>query len=246
MSPPIPLQRLPHRRKRPLKRALLFLGLLLVLACLAIGGWWALCGGASIALTAQDIKRAAVGLSVIFTAYTFTRHSLIWLQGHEDPHSLSRSPYWILTLVSTLNFSLLFTVVMSAIAVKETVGKLRKERDLDALTQLLNRRSFQDYAQKLLADKRLYPMAVIVGDIDHFKRVNDTWGHERGDRVLQLVATRMKNNVRGGDLLARFGGEEFLMLLSDISLETAERIAQRIQRDLAKKNTVLPYGPIGH
>lgn len=52
----------------------------------------------------------------------------------------------------------------------------------------------------------------------------------------------MKNNVRGGDLVARFGGEEFLMLLSDISLETAERIAQRIQRDLAKKNTVLPDG----
>ncbi|MBS3018573.1 hypothetical protein DJFAAGMI_01305 [Comamonas sp. PE63] len=61
MSPPIQIQRLARRRKPALKRALLFLGLLLVLACIAIGGWWAVRGGAGVALTAQDIKRAAVG-----------------------------------------------------------------------------------------------------------------------------------------------------------------------------------------
>jgi GGDEF domain-containing protein len=71
-------------------------------------------------------------------------------------------------------FLLLFTVVMSAIAVK-TVGKLRKERDIDALTQILNRRPFQEHAQKRL-DMRRYPMAVLACDIDHFKRINDAWG----------------------------------------------------------------------
>jgi diguanylate cyclase (GGDEF)-like protein len=111
------------------------------------------------------------------------------------------------------------------------------------LTQILNRRSFQEHAQKRLADMRRYPMAVLACDIDHFKRINDTWGHERGDMVLQLVSSTLQNNVREHDLVARFGGEEFVLLLADITLGDAELIAQRIQRDLGSKNTVLPTGP---
>ncbi|AIJ46396.1 diguanylate cyclase [Comamonas testosteroni TK102] len=189
------------------------------------------------------LDRSLLWLSIIFTAYTFTRPALIWLLGYSDLRSLPRSPYWILTLVSILNFSLLFTVVMTAIAVKETVDKLRKERDFDALTQVLNRRSFQEHAQKRLDDPRLYPMAVLACDIDHFKRINDAWGHERGDKVLQLVSATLQNNVREQDLVARFGGEEFVMLLTDITPCDAELIAQRIQRDLGSKNPVLPSGP---
>ena len=189
------------------------------------------------------LDKSLLWLSILFTAYTFTRPALIWLLGYTDLRALPRSPYWILTLLSILNFSLLFTVVMAAIAVKETVGKLRKERDIDALTQILNRRSFQEHAQKRLADMRRYPMAVLACDIDHFKRINDTWGHERGDMVLQLVASTLQNNVREHDLVARFGGEEFVLLLAGITLQEAEFIAQRIQRDLGSRNTVLPSGP---
>lgn len=189
------------------------------------------------------LDKSLLWLSILFTAYTFTRPALIWLLGYTDLRALPRSPYWMLTLLSILNFSLLFTVVMAAIAVKETVGKLRKERDIDALTQILNRRSFHEHAQKRLADMRRYPMAVLACDIDHFKRINDTWGHERGDMVLQLVASTLQNNVREHDLVARFGGEEFVLLLADITLEDAELIAQRIQRDLGSRNTVLPTGP---
>lgn len=86
-------------------------------------------------------------------------------------------------------------------------------------------------------------MAVLACDIDHFKRINDAWGHERGDKVLQLVSATLQNNVREQDLVARFGGEEFVMLLTDIRPCDAELIAQRIQRDLGAKNPVLPSGP---
>lgn len=188
------------------------------------------------------LDKLLLWLSIAFTTYTFTRPGLIWLLGYSDLRSLPKSPYWLLTLVSILNFALLFSLVMTAIAAKETVDKLRRERDLDALTQLLNRRSFQEYAQQRLADIRLYPMAVLACDIDHFKRINDSWGHKRGDEVLQLVSTTLKDSVRENDLVARFGGEEFVLLLTEISLRDAEAIALRIQRDLRLNNEVLPSG----
>ena len=188
------------------------------------------------------LDKLLLWLCIAFTTYTFTRPGLIWLLGYSDLRSLPKSPYWLLTLVSILNFALLFSLVMTAIAAKETVDKLRRERDLDALTQLLNRRSFQEYAQQRLADIRLYPMAVLACDIDHFKRINDSWGHKRGDEVLQLVSTTLKDSVRENDLVARFGGEEFVLLLTEISLKDAEAIALRIQRDLRLNNEVLPSG----
>lgn len=188
------------------------------------------------------LDKLLLWLSIAFTTYTFTRPGLIWLLGYSDLRSLPKSPYWLLTLVSILNFALLFSLVMTAIAAKETVDKLRRERDLDALTQLLNRRSYQEYAQQRLADIRLYPMAVLACDIDHFKRINDSWGHKRGDEVLQLVSTTLKDSVRENDLVARFGGEEFVLLLTEISLKDAEAIALRIQRDLRLNNEVLPSG----
>ncbi len=189
------------------------------------------------------LDRSLLWLSIIFTAYTFTRPILIGLLGYSDLRSLPKSPYWLLTLMSVLSFSILFTVVMVAIAVKEIICKLREERDHDALTKILNRRAFQEHAQKRLADRRLYPMAVLSCDMDHFKRINDTWGHERGDQVLQLASATLQKNVREHDLVARFGGEEFVLLLIDTTLRDAELIAQRIQRDLGSSNTVLPSGP---
>ena len=186
------------------------------------------------------LDKSLLWLSILFTTYTLTRPIIISLLGYPDPRSFPRSPYWILTLVSILNFAILFTLVMAAIAAKETVTQLRKERDLDALTQILNRRSFQEQAQKLLADMRLYPMAVLACDLDHFKCINDTWGHERGDKVLQLVSATLQNHVREHDLVARFGGEEFVILLTDIALRDAEEIAQRIRRDLRSNNEALP------
>jgi len=188
------------------------------------------------------LDQSLLWLSILFTAYTFTRPALIWLLGYSDLRSLPSSPYWILTLLSILNFSLLFTVVMTAIAVKETVVKLHMERDFDALTQILNRRSFQEYAQKRFDELRLYPMAVLACDIDHFKRINDTWGHERGDKVLQLVSAILQSNMRENDLVARFGGEEFVILLTNIALKDAEAIARKIQLDIGSSNDILPSG----
>ena len=185
------------------------------------------------------LDQALFWSALIFTVFTIARPSLIALLGYTDLRAFVRSPYWLITLMSILLFALLFTFLMGAIAFRESVQQLRKERDCDALTQILNRRAFHEAAQLLLADRRMYPVAVLAGDIDHFKYINDSWGHDRGDQVLQLVSATLQRNVRSHDLVARFGGEEFVLLLARIDLPGAEDLAQRIRAQLSADNTLL-------
>ncbi|WP_120967364.1 GGDEF domain-containing protein [Comamonas sp. lk] len=193
--------------------------------------------------SARDwLDRILLGLAVIFTSFTFTRPFLITLNRNTGMAEYTQSAYWLISSMSILVFAMIFTVLTVAIAMKETVNQLRDERDHDALTKVLNRRAFHEVAQRRLANRRLYPMAVLTADIDHFKRINDTWGHDRGDEVLKLVSATLQRNVRNQDLVARFGGEEFVLLLTGISPQSATNVAQRIQLELRSDNALLPTG----
>ena len=112
-----------------------------------------------------------------------------------------------------------------------TVGtdlRQREEQALrDPLTKLLNRRGFAR------AMATAGPGAVIYADLDHFKSVNDTYGHDAGDRVLRGASRAMGKVIREGDVTARFGGEEFVCYLPNATLEEACEIAERARRDLA-------------
>ena len=77
---------------------------------------------------------------------------------------------------------------------------------------------------------RRSPLSLCIFDIDHFKRVNDSFGHDAGDEVLQGFAQRLKGIVRTGDLLCRLGGEEFIMVMPGVNLTVAARIAERARR----------------
>lgn len=115
--------------------------------------------------------------------------------------------------------------------VQDKIGRLSSEAQTDPLTQLLNRRGLNavlDYFQTLQQ-----PFAVLALDIDHFKNVNDNWGHDVGDRVIQQVARTLQQSARKQDIVSRNGGEEFLMLLPDTSLADAEAIAERIRLSIA-------------
>ena len=74
-------------------------------------------------------------------------------------------------------------------------------------------------------------VALLLCDIDHFKKFNDTWGHQTGDQVLRLVAHCLSENVKGRDTAARYGGEEFAVLLRGTSLAAATRVADQIRAD---------------
>ena len=109
---------------------------------------------------------------------------------------------------------------------------------VDALTGLHNRRYLETHLASLITgavDKRR-PVSLMVLDIDHFKAVNDTFGHDAGDQVLKVFAGRVRKVVRNADLFCRMGGEEFVVVMPDTRLEIAQRIAERVratvERDL--------------
>ena len=108
--------------------------------------------------------------------------------------------------------------------------RVRQESMIDPLTGIQNRRSFDDELAKCCATSKSNqePLSLLIIDIDHFKKVNDTYGHVVGDAVLKRVAEALNNTVRGGDLLARYGGEEFVVVLPNTPMEGAERVADNI------------------
>lgn len=107
----------------------------------------------------------------------------------------------------------------------------------DPLTQLLNRRSFEDEAMRILSYSRRHKTktAIMYTDLDNFKSINDEFGHETGDLLLMAVANKIRNTVRTEDLVARFGGDEFVIFLSDIaSFAEANNIALKIINKIAE------------
>ncbi|NCT83150.1 MAG: diguanylate cyclase [Comamonadaceae bacterium] len=118
---------------------------------------------------------------------------------------------------------------------EQLIEQLRVASDTDFLTGLPNRRAFTERADGLLAQARRHgwPVALLVFDLDHFKRINDLHGHQVGDRVLRTAAAIARDEVRAGELLARHGGEEFVVLAPDCGPDQALQLAERLRAALA-------------
>ena len=107
---------------------------------------------------------------------------------------------------------------------------------VDGLTQVSNRRYFEDTLDRELSRCRRYhrSLSLVLVDIDHFKKINDTWGHLAGDAVLKDVATTIRSRIRREDLIARYGGEEFALLLPEIDLKGAVAMAEKVRKLVEK------------
>ncbi|MEM9619748.1 MAG: GGDEF domain-containing protein [Pseudomonadota bacterium] len=112
------------------------------------------------------------------------------------------------------------------------MNAIQTDANTDFLTQLSNRRCFDLALREMIkgAHANDHPLCLIVADIDYFKKINDTWGHYAGDAALIQVATILRNNIKGQDLLARHGGEEFAIALPYITLHDAQRLAEKIRK----------------
>jgi diguanylate cyclase (GGDEF)-like protein len=125
----------------------------------------------------------------------------------------------------TLKIAGLLRTVLSMKAIK-------KLSEVDYLTQILNRRSFFDQIQPYinLSRRQNLPFSIIMTDIDHFKRINDSYGHDMGDKILIESAHVMRNNLRNYDILARFGGEEFVIFISNVNEINAMYVAEKLRK----------------
>ncbi len=114
-------------------------------------------------------------------------------------------------------------------------GEMRRMATHDALTGLPNRRQLEDGGAEIVEQARADgdAVALLLCDLDRFKRINDTHGHAVGDEVLRAIAQRLADLTRPQDLLARFGGEEFVILLPGTDEVTGAAIAQRIRRGIS-------------
>ena len=113
--------------------------------------------------------------------------------------------------------------------------KLEALASKDSLTQLANRRTMFKQLRKALnyINRTQGHAAIAMLDIDHFKKINDTYGHQMGDQILKAVADVLSNALRDYDFIARYGGEEFLLWLPDTTAEQATRICQRLKDDIS-------------
>ncbi|MES1191386.1 MAG: GGDEF domain-containing protein [Steroidobacter sp.] len=144
--------------------------------------------------------------------------------------------YLLLTGATAISLALLaYTLLRSR-------RRFRKQAQTDALTGIANRRHFFDFTHKLVKRTRQpeQPVSVLVLDIDHFKSINDTYGHQAGDAAIKHVAAHALTCVRANDLLGRTGGEEFAAILPDADADEAWKIAERIR--ICIEHTPLNYG----
>jgi diguanylate cyclase (GGDEF)-like protein len=141
------------------------------------------------------------------------------------------------------HFSMVVVLVLAATALMERMaaqsfayrGRLQREASTDALTGLDNRRAFENGLAREIERARRMDVALTLAliDIDHFKRINDTWGHDAGDRVLHEVAATMRARLRRTDLVARIGGEEFALVMLGTEPPGAAVVLERLRVAIA-------------
>ncbi len=134
---------------------------------------------------------------------------------------------------------------------RSNLEQMRQDAMTDALSGLPNRRRFDELLDRMVSEAHSSgaPLCAFVVDIDHFKRFNDTWGHQTGDQVIRFVASCLKPLNSGGRLAARYGGEEFVVVLPSNSLEQATQIAENVRiavqsKKLQKRSTGEDLGAV--
>ncbi len=149
--------------------------------------------------------------------------------------STQQAFYWSTVQFTQAMIAITFALSLLVAVASDLIAELKQQAQTDKLSGLLNRRGFEDQAGEILADcaARGRPVALLVADLDHFKRVNDTWGHAVGDNVIRLFGSMLADAAQHGMVTGRIGGEEFAILMPDTEASIARLFAERLRAQIA-------------
>ena len=178
-------------------------------------------------LRAEKVQMSYEG-NLLLTMPLMAKHLWLFHQVSRTTVNLKAAlralPYWLITVFA-------LTLAYLLMRLRESMKEVSRLATTDVLTGTLNRRGFAFEATVLLAHcrRRGKTVCLLMLDVDHFKNVNDRYGHATGDRVLKHLADTLRDLVRDEDIICRFGGEEFLLLFPETSMDQARAVAERIR-----------------
>ena len=202
---------------------------------LIVGVVYGICARALFIRIEQPLRTAywlAAGSMALFTLIAIARIINVLTSPPQDVSMFTSSGINPLLLLLTILMQMSMSFAFMLLVNYTLSHQLNALATTDALTGLLNRRNLETLANRQLAHSKRTgeSMAIMMIDVDHFKRINDQYGHQAGDEVLRRLAHLMQSIVRGNDYLARYGGEEFCILLPVTTEEQAYVLAERLRR----------------
>ena len=243
-----------RRARESVQRVLMFGGMAIFLGVMLFAGWasglFAMALGTVLAgspfigmimfparavLVTTGLGCVAIVMMAIATVHRGLPYAPLFKE-HLMNQSLDYAAFYFASQMYFALPFLILTIATSLIYLKQ--ASLREAQILhmsqtDSLTQLYNRRTAQEALTRQLGRSGSRPLSVVLLDLDFFKKINDQHGHLVGDRVLMAVAAVLRDSVRQHDLVARFGGEEFVLILDGMSCHSAKNVAERCRRQIA-------------
>ncbi len=164
-----------------------------------------------------------------------------------QPEKWFRPPIPLIMLFGSIYVYRTISLSLQTAAYLQRIDLLEKENVIDPLTHVYNRRYLDKCMSEEINRAKRYdsPLSILMIDIDNFKLINDTYGHQAGDMVLKTFGHQLKSASRDADIMARYGGEEFLMICTNTGIDDAAMAAERLRSLAQKHDIVIPDGTGG-
>ncbi|MDZ4201878.1 MAG: GGDEF domain-containing protein [Gallionella sp.] len=185
---------------------------------------------------------------IIATMLILVLRAIVALLGYGDfaqpQNAIAPHPVQIISFIVIMSTTLIGSVGFLLMVKERADREIMKLALTDSLTGVPNRRALMEQAERALARRNGSSLALLMIDVDHFKRINDTHGHPAGDEVLRQVSQRLLERLRGGDVLGRYGGEEFCVVAPDTDAEGARMLSESLRETVAATPLACEFGDV--